>query len=88
MCNAELEQDEHLWLIIYIKKKIHSLYGEKSSIFSLKNFIFDLRKTDMNILDEMGVSKLSGNIYSGTNPLNVAPSVSMGVVFFVYRFIR
>ncbi len=35
----------------------------------------------MNILDEMGVSKLSGNIYSGTNPLNVAPSVSMGFSF-------
>jgi len=32
------------------------------------SFIFDWRKIDMNILDDMGVSKLSGFFfYSGVN---------------------
>jgi len=30
-------------------------------------FLFDLRKTDMDILDDMGVSKLSAKVFSKVN---------------------
>jgi len=36
-------------------------------MFSLKTFLFNWRKKDMNILDDIGVNKLSENFNSGVN---------------------
>ncbi len=47
-------------------------YMEKNhGMFSSKTFFFltEERKKDMNIFDDMGVSKLSGNFYSGSEHL-------------------
>ncbi len=47
------------------------LYGENSwNVFLMKfNFLCDWRKKDKNISDDMGVSKLSGTIHSGSELL-------------------
>ncbi len=47
--------------------KLHYIENNPEMVSSKKKiYIFSCRKTDMNILNYMGVSKLSGHFYSGS----------------------